>query len=323
MSDDLEYLKALEVQRRNFESQFGSVEELGYRDLSKQVSESDEETKEEFSERSDSEKSDESDSEFDDEYQYQEEPVKNNGVIPQVVRLNSGADTSLSPSSLSTHSVIANKRERKLLKSGRAPTLSEIEAQTANLKQRAAKTDSEEISNLENDLKLQRLLKESHILASAANEFSGADLTLQTLDYDDPTGRARKRILQSRISELTQLNRGKDKKLESMPMNMRKNMIAKRDLRVAQYERNAKDAGIVLPKTKNGEVRDLKAGKGVTLTSDRLGNGIRKSNKKIDKRERGLKINGIGRSTKNGLIISPSDIQRINNSGKKSFKKKR
>lgn len=35
MSEDDEYIKALEIQRRNFEAQFGSIEDMGFEDKSK------------------------------------------------------------------------------------------------------------------------------------------------------------------------------------------------------------------------------------------------------------------------------------------------
>ncbi|KAG5420061.1 FAF1 [Candida metapsilosis] len=319
MSQDADYIKALEIQRRNFEAQFGSIGDLGFEDkldkvessedVSSQDSSDDEDAKfDGFS--SDSEADSSSDSE-DEGYELEEAPPQ-----PKVVKLNT--TTSEIPRAA------PSKTERKLLKSGRAATLSEIEAEAKRaskqtLKQ-AQKTVKEESENLENDLKLQRLLKESHILANQVDpQFSGADLTLKTIDFEDPTGKSRRRVLSSRIQELSTINKTKDKRLESMPMNMRKGMIAKRDERVAKYEKEARDAGIVLSKLKKGQVRDLKAGRGSTASNERLGSG---KGHKVQKRERGLKINGVGKSTRNGLIISQNDIDRINNQGKRRGKKR-
>ncbi|KAI5954932.1 FAF1 [Candida jiufengensis] len=323
-NEDEEYKRALEIQRKNFEAQFGSIEDLGYEDKTTQ----EEEEEEEFNgfDSENSEKSDEmdlsensqesdftSDSEIDDFED--EEDLMEHIQKPKIIKLNSSTDQT---------PIINTKDDKKLLKSGRAATISEINKhndlvskQTAKQLQKSQKEDSE---NLENDLKLQRLLKESHILANN-NQYSGVDLTLKTINYDDPTGKSRKRILSSRIEELSGTNRVKNKKLESMPMKMRQNMITKRDSRIAKYEKDARDAGIVLSKLKKGEVRDLNAGKGSTSSSDRLGNGLKKN--KVVKRDRGLKINGIGKSTRNGLVISQSEIDKINNQGKSKFKKRK
>ncbi|KAI5964965.1 FAF1 [Candida margitis] len=319
MSEDAEYLRTLEIQRRNFEAQFGSIGDLGFEDKLDEVDAEDDLS-------SDTETSDNEDVDFDGFSSESEDSTSDsdNAEVsdideppkPRVVKLNT--PTSDIPP------VVASKNERKLLKAGRAATLSELEAvnkraSKQTLKQ-ANKTAKEESENLENDLKLQRLLKESHILANNVDpQFSGADLTLKTIDFEDPTGKSRKRVLSSRINELTTTNKTKEKRLESMPMNMRKGMIAKRDARVAKYEKEAKDAGIVLSKLKKGQVRDLNAGRGSTSSNDRLGSG--KQNK-VQKRERGLKINGVGRSTRNGLVISQNDIDRINNQGKRHGKKR-
>ncbi|KAG7661945.1 FAF1 [[Candida] subhashii] len=327
MSVEEEYRKALEIQRRNFEAQFGSIEELGFEDKSKQQSDSPESNSDSPSHDDSSEDDEDDFGGFDsdsdvgnigpssDDYSSESEEEE---VKPKIIRLN-GTDDSAPPPVLS-------KREKKLLKSGRAPTLTEIEKREAEAlkltKKQQLKAAKEDEENLENDLKLQRLLKESHILANSL-QYSGADLTLQTIDYEDPTGKARKRALDSRIRELSSGVTTSKKKLESMPMAMRKGMIKVRQHKIAKYEQEARDAGIVLSKVKKGEMRDLDSGRGSTSASDRLGMGNTKGNNKR-MRDRGLKINGIGRSTKHGLIISQREIDKINKIGgsRKKFKKR-
>ncbi|KAK6200994.1 uncharacterized protein RJT21DRAFT_30818 [Scheffersomyces amazonensis] len=333
MSDDEQYLRALEVQRRNFEAQFGAIEDLGYVDKSregsgsKEVSESEEDSEEsseelseELSEEEDSEEESGSDSHSDSDSQSEFTGFEDNKqtvpVRPKVFKLN---DTT------STH-VPISKADRKLLKSGRAPTLQEIERkqkladkQTEKQKRKATQEDSD---NLENDIKLQRLLDESHILANSL-QYSGADVTLQTLDYEDPTGNARKRTMDSRIRSLAAINSktgGLPHKLENMPMSMRKGMIKSRDRKIQKYEQEAKDAGIVLSKVKKGQLRDLNAGRGYTSQADRLGTG-KKNTKTM--RDRGLKIASVGRSTRNGLVIPQDLINKINSRGHRNDKKKR
>lgn len=326
MSDD--YLDALEIQRRNFERQFGSLASLGFEDKT-QVAESDVDDFGGFSEDDSSiENSMSEDSESNDSSSNSDLDIDNNNDLiqkysksqreapkPKVVRLGGGSDQSSQ----------SQKTSKRLARSGRAPTLRELEEKqeriaklTKKQKQQAAQEDAE---NLDNDLKLQRLLSESHILAHQM-ETSGADLTLQTLDYEAPIGNARRRILDHRIRHILAINSstgGLPKKLEKMPMNMRKGMIKARERRVAEYERDAKEAGIVLSKVKKGETRVLDQGRGVTLASDRIGSGRKQANRM---RDRGLKINSIGKSTRNGLRISQDEIDKINNQGKKRRRKK-
>lgn len=318
MTDDY-----MEIQRRNFEKQFGNLEDLGFKDKSKQDQESSEDNSDDsdnsgfngFDEDEEtnnrislSGSEEESLSEDSVEASDEEEVVK-----PRVVKL--GADDQVP--------VQISKEDQKMLRKGRAPTLAELEKkrkeqEKLTRKQQAAmaKEDSE---NLENDLKLQRLLKESHILAHNV-ESSGADLTLQTLDYEAPIGNARRRILDERIRAVSATNSstgGLPKKLEKMPMNLRKGIISARERRAAEHEKEAREAGIVLSKVKKGQLRDIEQGKGVTSSSDRLGVG-KKQKKRV--RDRGLKINSIGKSTRNGLRISASEIERISNMGKKRRK---
>ncbi|RCK55618.1 Protein FAF1 [Candida viswanathii] len=309
-NDDEEYLKALEIQRRNFEAQFGSIEDMGFKDKSKTTPTTDEQQDDSEFEGFDSDNSQlnissSDEGQYDSSDSEQEEEVK-----PKVIKLNSSTTTS------SNNTPTISKTDKKLLKSGRAPTLTELATRerlaSQSTSQNSVKDTDNDNEDLANDLKLQRLLKESHILANTL-EYSGVDVTLQTMNYDDPVGKARRRTLTSRMREISSVNSsGAPKRLESMPMNMRKGMIRKREERVRKYEEEARNAGIVLSKVKKGEIRDLNAGKGSTLASDRIGNG-----KKVVKRvrDRGLKIHGIGKATRNGLVISQNEINRINSSG--------
>lgn len=338
MSDDEEYRNAMEIQRRNFEAQFGSIENLGYQDKTKIESESsdssDEMDTKNVSMKSRQANDDEFDIELDDiasdevrdssDDGYDDKGEKYDGDDysddddddkPKVFKLGDDYSTPTN--------VVSSKQEKKLLKLGRAPTLKEIEKKQKELleisKKQARKSSPEDGDNLENDMKLQRLLQESHILSNKL-QYSGAELTMQTLDYEDPTGNARKRVLDSRIRKLASVNSstgGLPKKLEKMPMSMRKGMINSREQKIAKYEKEARDAGIVLSKVKKGELRNLDAGRGYTAASDRLGVG-KKVKQRI--RDRGLKIHGVGKSTRNGLVISKEDIERINRGPKRKRK---
>lgn len=313
MSDD-DYM---EIQRRNFEQQFGSLQSLGYEDKSKvddSRSSGSEESGESDIESDEHDEIDDADNSSDSESSSASESEESESVDeePQVVRL----ETSHTP-------VIQSKQDRKLARLGRAPTLGEIEKKNQELeklsKKQQMKAAREDADNLQNDLKLQRLLSESHILAHNM-DFSGAELTLQTLDYEAPVGNARRRILDQRIRQAASTNsstKGLPRKLEKMPMNMRKGMISARERRVAEYEREAREAGIVLSKVKRGELRNLDSGRGATVSSDRLGVGKKQANRV---RDRGLRIHSVGKSTRNGLKISQQEIDRITNKGKKRRK---
>ncbi|GME96705.1 unnamed protein product [[Candida] boidinii] len=103
-----------------------------------------------------------------------------------------------------------SKDDKKVLKSGRPISLSVLEekrktAEKQLLKNAKSKADQEDIKN---DLALDRLISESHILATH-QQYSGAELTLQTLDHENPTGNARVRALDSRIQKLASQRRRK------------------------------------------------------------------------------------------------------------------
>ena len=95
--------------------------------------------------------------------------------------------------------------------------------------------------------------------------------------------------------------------------------------RIKKYEQEAAEGGIVLSKVKKGQFRKIES----TYKKDierRIGGSIKTRDKeKATKRERGLKISSVGRSTRNGLIVSKRDIARISGgerSGKFNGKKK-
>lgn len=276
----------MDAQRRAFEAQFGTLEEMGFSDATRHTEDGD----------SDSSEGPESTGSTSDSDSF---ASFSDSEGPRVVRLEDTAKT------------VVNRKDAKALRLGRAATLAELERKQKEMdkmseqqRRKAAKEDSE---NLENDLKLQRLLSESHILA-ANMDYSGADLTLQTLDYEAPIGNARRRILDQRIKEVSAVN-GSKRKLAKMSMRSRQEKIRARQAEAAQHEAEAKEAGIILARVKKGQFRNLDRGLGATNVEDRVGTLFKV---KKEKRARGLKIQSVGRSTKNGLVISQRDIDRIN-----------
>lgn len=296
----------IDIFRKNFEAQFGQVE--GFIETK---SDSDE-----AANNSDSENEELSNSESDED----EENIKQNNEDFDLEMEqdyehynesnNSDEDSNHSSSdkeedenndkpvvvkfldSTSTSSFIPDKKQKKLFMSSHAPKQESTEAPV----KRDPKEESEEQLNLDNDLALQRLIKESHILAEAG--LSGVDISTGI------TGRARHKTLDLRLDDLGLATT----KTGQIPMNMRKGMISKQASRKERHVREAKEAGIVLARTTKKEVP--------------LG--------KRDKskwRERGLKINSVGRETRHGLFISKSEISKYtgtsSGSGKRNGGKRR
>jgi hypothetical protein len=138
--------------------------------------------------------------------------------------------------------------------------------------QEAEASSGEEAENLKNDVALQRLLRESNILA----EYN---------DGGDP-GRLRHRTLDLRISHLG----GKEQKTANVPLRIRKGIRMAKVRREEKKEKEAKEAGLIMPK--NRKVKPVK------------------------KKERGLNTNSrLGKSKNGMLMISEREIRRINNAG--------
>ena len=212
--------------------------------------------------------------------------------------------------------------EKKLRKSGKPISLIELKRKKQEALEQELKINNKNSTNsakdLKDDLELQRFISESHLLKNLsetrekANYQSGANLTLKTLN-DPIIGKARVRTLDARIHELSSIN-GDEKKLnkmENIPMNIRKGMIKKQMERINQFETNARENGIILSKNKKGTFRKLDNDNSFISSEKTYGRGLNKDNKI---RDRGLKIQSVGRSTRNGLVLSNDDIEKIQGS---------
>ena len=331
-AQDDEYMKQLEEQRKAFEAQFGSLESMGFEDKVKEkADESSESEESDNGEGEENQDSDVSGSESQDSESESEEDIipkykessntskAKNG--PRVIKFNEPIDTYTE----------VDKKEQKKIRSGKTlRQLAEADERRQILEDKKAKrtknVDDNDEENLENDIELQRFLKESHLLSAfnqpgtENNETSGVDLTLKSLKDDNVVyqddqmlGKSRMRTLEMRLGQLSQTNGHSKKlgKLEKVPMNIRRGMIDKHVKRIKQYEQDAVDGGIILSKVKKGQFRKIEA----TYKKDierRIGQSIKTQDKERQtKRQRGLKIQAVGRSTRNGLIISKEDISRI------------
>lgn len=173
---------------------------------------------------------------------------------------------------------LAEKRDLKVFLSGKVPRASlPIPSTTTAATAKAPKEDAEDESlNLKNDLALQRLLSESHLLDPTSTRSL------------DPSGKNRLRALDLRMQSLgakeSTFSGGK------MGMKLRKGISTKRTTVEGKRRKDAKENGIILEK----EVRE--AGK-------------------EKKRERGVGGASVGRYKQGMLVLSKRDVRSIEMSG--------
>lgn len=136
--------------------------------------------------------------------------------------------------------------------------------------------DEDSATNLKNDLALQRLLSESHLLSKDKS----------TTGALEATGKSRHKALDLRLQALG--SRQSVFAQQKMPMHIRKGMVRKQGEREQKRRREAKDAGIILER----EVRASKMG------SSR-------------RRERGVDGPAVGRFKRGMLTLNRSDINDI------------
>jgi hypothetical protein len=140
----------------------------------------------------------------------------------------------------------------------------------------AAADDEDSTQNLKNDLALQRLLSESHLLSATAS----ADV--------NPTGKTRHKALDMRLQSL-----GSKTSIfvqEKMPMSFRKGIDKKKRDREEKRRKEAKEAGIVLE-------------------------AVERKKTAIGRRERAIGAPVVGKFKGGLLTLSKRDISEIQGSG--------
>ncbi|KAK9480059.1 hypothetical protein V1514DRAFT_362042 [Lipomyces japonicus] len=209
---------------------------------------------------------------------------------------------------------VPTPRERKSFMSEKAPKSElALEAEKKKLQRMKLRNqvddDDDNNDNLKHDVELQRLITESHILSEASTKTKSLSSSSNFFSFN-PIGKVRLKTLDARIESLALQSGGKNKSnkkdyysvnpkslieikekkfnKEKLSMRMRKGMVSKQAERKHKYEERAKDAGIVLP----------------------IATGSKKSGR-TDRRDRGLKLQSVGRHTKSGLQISKAEIARI------------
>lgn len=315
----------LEIQRRNFEAQFGCLEDLGFKDnsVSASLDEDEVESDEEedvfkgFSESEEEEEEENSDQEYESESESEAGLSFDEDEGPVVVKFS---ESGLSKVETKKKRVNRKGKILSLETIDIKEKLNELDAESEIL---AGLSSKEDMENMKKDIELQRLLSESHILAGHSGS-SGVDVTLRTIN-EEPIGNSRAKAYTQRLRGVSGLA-AENRKLEKMPMSMRKGMVRKEIKRVAKYEEEAKNSGTILAKRSKYELRDLNMGRPskVGFKTDLIGKstiGKKQLREKEGHRKKGLRINSVGRSTRNGLIISQQEMEGITG-WKKGGKKK-
>ncbi|KKY20663.1 hypothetical protein UCDDS831_g04710 [Diplodia seriata] len=194
-----------------------------------------------------------------------------------------------------TRSERMSKAELKAFMSSKPPTQPSKNPTTSskNKKDDDDKDDDPDTDamNLKNDLALQRLLKESHLLDASA---PSADLLA------GPTGKNRHKATDLRIQSLG--SKASILAQEKMPMSHRKGMKAKASAKEATRRREARENGIILEKARKDQATNDDGSK---------------------KRERGVGGPGVGRFSGGMLRLSKKDVASITGEGRGGFGGKR
>ncbi|KAL1957697.1 hypothetical protein VTO42DRAFT_5674 [Malbranchea cinnamomea] len=190
---------------------------------------------------------------------------KDNGAVePEIVDY-----TTLNPEPSKDDEI--EKIFRKEFMSAKPPTSVNNPKPKPRNKESDGEDDGTDAANLKNDLALQRLLKESHLLDSA---------------YElNPTGKNRHRALDIRMQSLgstTSLYKQKN-----MPMSHRKGIEAKAEYKEKKRRQEARENGIILEKP-----------------------APKKSNKNV-RRERGIGGPAVGKFVGGTLKLSKRDVADI------------
>lgn len=307
-TEDDEFKKQMEVQRLAFERQFGSLEEMGFEDETKRQesdvstdSSEEEESTESGSEKSEHEEFD-SDLELDIEEQHDTiEPIVSKKE-PKVISFGNSIKDEVDKFS---GVKLTDKMIKEMQNKKKQPSKEQPDHQSDDY------DEDTERKNLQNDIELQNFIRDSHLL----NSFGGSNFN----SSKDVVGKARMKVMESQMKTLISSNNhisNKNKanlvdKLEKVPVNIRKGMINKHKKRIEKYEADARDNGIVLAKQAKGSFRKID----FTYKKDierRIGKGIKADMSKNNvMRDKGLKINAIGRSSRNGLVISKNEIKKV------------
>ncbi|CAE7007813.1 hypothetical protein CFE70_001503 [Pyrenophora teres f. teres 0-1] len=172
------------------------------------------------------------------------------------------------------------RAEKKAFMSSKPPTSTSTSKPTSSKKKKTDDDDGTEASLLKNDLALQKLLRESHILSSSASNPTRS-LTA--------TGAARHKSTDLHLQSLGA--KGSVFTQKNMPMAQRKHIVQKARLGEEKRRSEAREAGIVLER------------------ENRIGSGAGK--KGGERRERGVGGPSVGKFRGGTLSLSREDVRSI------------
>ncbi|POS78478.1 hypothetical protein DHEL01_v203114 [Diaporthe helianthi] len=221
-------------------------------------------------------------------------------------------------STLTHQTALMTKREMRAYLSSRPPETAVSPAAASSGKarskhhqrqQQAGNDDSEDPQNedsrtlLANDLELQRLISESHIL-SATNPFNTATSGATAPNKAFSEGRTRALTTDLRLQRLGSAGSIFNSQ-KKMPMNVRKGILGAKAAREEKRRREAKENGIILERER----------------PDGAGPGAKGRNKATRKQGRGSELPvdmpGMGRMKGGELRLSKRDVRAVEMEGKR------
>lgn len=176
-----------------------------------------------------------------------------------------------------------SKAEMRAFMSSKPPSSTSAAPKALTVKKKPEEDESGETANLKNDLALQKLLRESHLLSASSSGTSTPTLSA--------TGIARHKSTDLHLQSLGA--KGSVFTQKKMPMALRKQMIQKARLTEEKRRAEAKEAGIVL------ERPTMKA-------------PIRRDDKK---RDRAVGLPSVGKFRGGTLSLSKKDVRSITGGG--------
>lgn len=173
----------------------------------------------------------------------------------------------------------ASKAAKRAFMSSKPPTTAApTPNKTFNNKKTADADDTGETANLKNDLALQKLLRESHLLSASSSGTSTPTLTTSGIARHKSTD-LHLQSLGAKSSVFTQ---------KKMPMAQRKNMVQKARMSEEKRRHDAREAGVILEREQRAGTKD-----------------------KDKKRERGVGGPSIGKFRGGTLSLSRQDVRSI------------
>jgi hypothetical protein len=182
-----------------------------------------------------------------------------------------------------------SKAEMRAFMSSKPPTSTSAASQPPTIKKKPDDADGAESANLKNDLALQKLLRESHLLSASASSSGTSTPTLTA------TGISRHKSTDLHLQSLGA--KGSVFTQKKMPMAQRKHMIQKARLTDEKRRAEAKEAGVILERPAVGKPT-----------------GKRDDHRK---RDRAVGLPSVGKFRGGTLSLSKKDVRSITGGGGK------